>query len=299
MPPTIATFADLARPRLTALGRVWRHLQTSRTSLIAAGCAFYATLALFPGLSALLSLYGLMFRPQTILAQLDVIRDLLPPEAYTLIAKRVQALVSHSPRHLEWSAVIGIAAALASASTGAKALLTGIDHMHGTGRRSMLRAQLVSLLMTIAALAAALLALAIMVALPDFLPAFGLSPRAKGLTHSLSFAVLIVFVAAAIAGLYRFGPAPSPGRIWPVLPGALAATPLWVAASEIFSTYVIRLTNLDVTYGPLAAMAGVMLWFWVTSYVLLLGAAINVAVEASPAEAEALEPVGATEAGLG
>jgi membrane protein len=282
MSNVIAAVADLARPRAEVLWRVWRRIQQSRTSLIAAGCAFYATLALFPGISALLSLYGLAFKPQTVMAQVDVLKDLLPPEGFQLIAKRVQVLVAHSPRRLQWSVWIGTAGALWSASTGAKAVLAGIDHMHSETRRPFLRFQAVGMAMTLAAMVAALLALAIMLALPGALGFVGFSRRARGLLHGLSFAVLVLFVAAAIAALYRFGPTPEPGRKWPILPGTLVATTLWLAASEGFSAYVARLADFDFTYGPLATLAGVMLWFWVSSFVVLLGAAVN--VEMQPGE---------------
>ena len=103
----------------------------------------------------------------------------------------------------------------------------------------------------------------------------GLSVRMSGLVHGLSFTVLVAFVALSIAALYRFGPTPRPGRVLRVWPGTLTATPLWLAASFGLSAYVTRLANFDLTYGPLAALAGVMLWFWVSSYVVLLGAALN------------------------
>jgi membrane protein len=278
----IATIKGLAHPYVVFLWRVWQRSQEGGASLIAAGCAFYATLALFPGMSVLLSLYGLAFRPDTVVAQLDVLRDVLPPEAYLLIARRAHVLISHAPRHLQWGVWIGTSMALWSASTGTKALLAAIDHMHGDGRRSFLRFQLVGMAMTLGALVEAVLALGILVALPGVLHVIGMPPRALGLIHDLSFAVLVLFVAGAIAALYRFGPTPTPGRTWPILPGTLVATPLWVAASLGFSAYVTELADFDLTYGPLAALAGVMLWFWVSSYVLLLGAALN-ATLAEPA----------------
>jgi len=77
-----------AGSQISQLWRAWQHAQDGRASLIAAGCAFYATLALFPGMSVLLSLYGLAFRPDSVVSQLELLRDVLPPEAYLLIAPR-------------------------------------------------------------------------------------------------------------------------------------------------------------------------------------------------------------------
>jgi len=73
------------------------------------------------------------------MAQLEALKDLLPPEGYALITGRVRVLVAHSPRHLQWSVWVGTLGALRSASTGAKALLAGVDHMHETARRPFLR----------------------------------------------------------------------------------------------------------------------------------------------------------------
>ena len=77
--------------------RTAREVITDRISLSAAGCAFYATLALFPAISMLVSVYGLVFDPATVEPQLAVLRDLLPPSAYQLISDRVQVLVSKPP----------------------------------------------------------------------------------------------------------------------------------------------------------------------------------------------------------
>ncbi len=260
---------------MTVLLRTWQRAQQGRASLIAAGCAFYATLALFPGLSVLLSLYGLAFKPDSIVSQLVVLRDVLPPEAYLLIARRAHVLVTHAAPHLQWSVVVGTLIALWSASTGTKALLSAIDLIHGGGRRSLVHFQSMGMAMTLAAVLAAIMALAILLALPGTLHVLGTAPRARDLIHRLSFAVLVAFVGGAIAALYRFGPTPNGDRRRLVWPGTLAATPLWVAASFGFSLYVTKLADFDLTYGPLAALAGVMLWFWVSSYVVLLGAALN------------------------
>ena len=279
----IATLQQAASPGLTVLLRAWHRTQAGRGSLIAAGCAFYATLALFPGLSVLLSLYGLAFKPDTVVNQLVILRDVLPPEAYLLIARRAHVLVSHTAHHLQWSVWIGTAIALWSASTGTKALLTAIDLIHGGRRRSFMRFQWMGMAMTLSAVFAAVLALSIMLAVPGALRLLGTSPRAVGLIHGLSFAVLVLFVGAAIAVLYRFGPTPHAGQQLLVWPGTLVATPLWVAASVGFSFYVTKLADFDLTYGPLAALAGVMLWFWVSSYVVLLGAALNATLEQAEA----------------
>ena len=262
-------------PILQTIWQMYRRAQNGRATLIAAGCAFYATLAVFPGLSALLSVYGLMFKPDAVINQMVILRDVLPPEADVRIARRAHVLISHAPRHLQWSVWIGLLIALWSASTGTKALLSAIDHLHGGKRRSMLRFQAVGLGMTLGSMMATILAIGLLIALPGVLHVLGWAPRVRWLIHAVSFAVLVVFVGRAFAALYRFGPSPRIGHHLRVWPGTLMATPLWVATSQLLSVYVTKLADFDFTYGPLAALAGVMLWFWVSSYVVLLGASLN------------------------
>jgi membrane protein len=267
--------------RLAVMRRLWAHLRDGRVSLIAAGCAFYATLALFPGMSMLVSAYGLVFDPVTVVPQLNVLRDVLPPEAYTLIGRRLHALVTQPHMTLRWGVVVSALVTLWSASNGTKSLLAAIDHTHGGGFRSMLRFQAIGLAMTLSATLAAVMAIAILVALPHALQWLGLPRMMRGVVHTASLGVLVLFVLGSIAALYRFGPVKH-GQGRPlVIPGAVLATLLWIAASVAFSYYVGKLAGFDATYGPLGAVAGVMLWFWVSTYVVLLGAGLNAALDVS------------------
>ena len=261
---------------------VWRRMLAGRVTLISAGCAFYATLALFPGLSVLLSLYGLIFNPVSVVPQLQLLHSFLPAEAFTLIAQRVHVLVSHGHENLKFGVWLGTAVALWSASMGTKSLLSAIDQAHGVGDRNFFQFQLIGLAMTLAATVAAVLALASLVALPNLLRFLGTPATTRGLLHVLSLAMLLAFVCASITALFRFGPAPRPGPPPLVLPGALAATVLWIAASVGFSFYVSVIGSFDITYGPIAAIAGVMLWFWVSCFVVLLGAELNAALRHLP-----------------
>ena len=130
--------------------RTAREVATDRISLVAAGCAFYATLALFPAISMLVSIYGLVFDPATVGPQLAVLRDLLPPSAYQLIADRVQVLVSKPPGTLTFSLALSIMIALWSSSTGTKSILGALNLAYEEREsRSFIRFQLTALGMTL------------------------------------------------------------------------------------------------------------------------------------------------------
>src|SRR5919202_3626523 len=86
--------------------RTYLEIISDRISLVAAGCAFYATLALFPAINMMISLYGLIFDPASVEPQMEVVRELMPPAAFAIIAERVHTLVSHGKATLGTSLLI-------------------------------------------------------------------------------------------------------------------------------------------------------------------------------------------------
>ena len=253
---------------------------SDRVSLSAAGCAFYATLALFPAITMLVFLYGLVFDPHTVEPQLRNLRTLVPPPAYALIEARVHALVSRTGGSLRLGFIVSAAVTYWSASTGTKSLLSALNLAYGeVERRGFLGFQLAGLGMTLAAIVAAVLELGVLVGLPTAIGFLGLSAYQATLVQAGGLGGLPLFVLAALLLLYRFGPSRAPGARHVVVPGALLATVGWFVVSVLFSIYVTRVGRLDVTYGPLAAVVGVMMWFYVSAYVVLFGAELNAALE--------------------
>ena len=105
------------------LKRVWSEATSDQILMVAASCAFYATLALFPAMSVLISLYGLLFDPATIEPQLAAVRDVLPAAVFELVAQRLHDLVTRPSAALSWGLAIGVLTALWSAAAGTKALI--------------------------------------------------------------------------------------------------------------------------------------------------------------------------------
>jgi membrane protein len=266
------------------LRSTWTEMTSDRISLSSAGVAFYATLALFPAISMLISIYGLVFDRASVEPQLQVLHDFLPPAAYTLIADRVHVLVTEQ-RGLGIGLVISTLITLWSSATGTKSLLSALTLAFDVPEtRSFLTFQIVSFAMTLAAIIGAALGIALLVVLPAGLALVGVSSNQQGLVQALSLLTLVAYVMVSIALLYRFGPS-QPSAHWRWLtPGSVLATLLWLIASFLFSYYVGHVASYDATYGPLGAVAGVMMWFWVTAYVVLLGGELNAALERQAAE---------------
>ncbi|WP_428487154.1 YihY/virulence factor BrkB family protein [Rhodopila sp.] len=260
--------------------RTLRESTTDRASLAAAGCAFYATLALFPAISMMISVYGLLLDPTTAEQQLSVVSGLLPAPAYALIADRVHQLISQPGNTLSMRLLISFLLTFWSTSSGSKSVLSAVNVAYDvTEQRPFLRFQIIGLSMTMVAVLCATLAIAVLLLLPPAIDALGLSQHSAFLIHVAGMAMLIAFFFVAIALLYRFGPsrpAPPHPRI---KPGAGLATVLWLVASELLSLYIARIGSFGATYGSLGAVVGVMLWFYVSAYAVLLGAELNARLE--------------------
>jgi membrane protein len=288
----------IARPGKPAVLRSWfallgstlRASTTDRVSLAAAGCAFYATLALFPAISMLISVGGMVLDPVTAEQQLAVLSGLLPPPAFGLIEDRVHQLIAQGSGSLSVNLLVSFLLTFWSSATGSKSVLSAVNVAYDvTEQRPFLRFQAIGLAMTLVAVMCAVLAIGVLLLLPPAIDFLGLAKHGGGLIHAAGMAMLIGFFFVSIALLYRFGPSrPTPPRPQ-IKPGAALATVLWLIASELLSLYVSRIGTFGATYGSLGAAVGVMLWFYVSAYAVLLGAELNARLEeADETEVEAI-----------
>jgi membrane protein len=262
------------------LRRVLREAASDRISLVAAGCAFYAMLSLFPAMSLLISLYGLMFDPVTVEPQLQILEQLLPAAAYELIAARLHELVTTARPQLGVGMLVSFLIAFWSASAGIKAMLGALNLAYEEiEERGFLHFQVVALALTLFATLVAIIGIGALVGIPTLLPLFGLSAEQRWAIQLASFAVLLVLVLLGIAVLYRFGPSRQPPRIAWLTPGSILATVLWAAASMLFSLYVSGFAAYDRTYGALGAAVALLMWFYVGVFAVLLGAELNAELE--------------------
>ena len=262
------------------LGRVYANIAHHHLSVVAAGVAFFGVLAIFPALAALVGLYGLIADPADVIASLDEIKPLLPPDAYGLIESQLQALLEVPPQQLGLAFIVAILLALWSARAGVSTLVEGLNIVYREiDTRNIVLEFLASLALTALLLAVACAALLATVALPALLQvldvgALGTRLAALGPLLILGFAVVFV-----IGALYRYGPHREMARKRWVTLGAVAATVAWVLASFLLSFYIANFANFNRTYGSLGAIAALMFWFYVSAFVVLLGAELNAEME--------------------
>ena len=261
--------------RATALAMVSDYM-----SLNAAGCAFYATLALFPAMTMLISIYGMAFDPVTVEPQLAYLRQIMPSAAYQLLSDRVHELVSNHSGTLTISLAVSLMIAFWSAASGTKSLIWALNFAYRRKEtRSVFQFQALAMVMTFGAILAAVLGIGVLVGLPTAFSALGLSRYTAQLAHLSGIAGLFAFVLGMLSLFYKIGPAPHPDGVGPVLPGALAAAILWLLISVLFSFYVSNIASYSAAYGALGAAVGVMMWFWVSAYAVLFGAELNAQID--------------------
>jgi membrane protein len=218
--------------------------------------------------------------PITAEQQLGVISELLPPPAYALIADRVHQLISQPSHSLSVNLLISFLLTFWSSATGSKSVLSAVNLAYDvTEQRPFLRFQLIGLSMTVVAVLCAIMAIVVLLLLPPAINFLGLSQHGGSLIHAAGMAMLIGFFFVAIALLYRFGPSRTTPPNPRIKPGAGLATVLWLIASELLSLYISRIGSFGATYGSLGAVVGVMLWFYISAYAVLLGAELNARLE--------------------
>lgn len=288
MPPAASSHAgawDDAQPRRGVSWREWGRRLKSRISednlsLIAAGVAFYALLAVFPGLGALISLYGLAFDPQQAQAQLATFGELLPPQASDVLLGQMSEVTSTERGALGLAAVGGLLLTLWSASAGVKTLMSALNVVYDEEeRRGFIKFAAVALGLTLLEIIGAILAISAVVAVPAIVSMLPLSGWMQGLARLAPWPVLAVAMIIGVDILYRYGASRS-GRRGPWFSrGAMTATGLWLLASLLFTLYVSMFGNYNETYGSVAGVVILLMWFLITAYVVLLGAEINAELE--------------------
>jgi membrane protein len=260
--------------------RVKDETAKDNASLIAAGLALYALLAIFPALAAAVSLYGWFASPDQIAQQVESLAGVLPQQAADILRTALQNLASQQGRALGIGAIIGFLLALWSARKGVVALMTATNIAYDEEEeRGFFRQLFVSLAFTLGGVVAFVLVVALAVGLPMVLKALGVPSMVETLLSLARWVVLWFLVVLALAVVYRFAPdRDRPKWRWVSWGSAVAAT-LWLIGSLGFSLYVRNFGSYGETYGALGGVVVMLLWFYLSAYVVILGAEINAEME--------------------
>lgn len=261
-------------------GRVLAQINNDRVGLTAAGIAFYALLAIFPGLAAVVSLWGLFADPATVSEEISGFSAILPGDVVSALRQQATEVAQSSGGAIGAALAFSLALTLFSASRAVKAVMHALNIVYGEKEtRGFLRFNIEAYAMTFAVAVGFMTALAAVAVVPVVFDFIGLDSLLQPVIGFIRWPILFVGGWAGIAALYKFAPA-RPSAAWKWLsPGAGAAIILWIVASGLFSVYVQNFANYNETYGSIGAVVVLLMWFWVSAFVFLVGAEIDSEIE--------------------
>src|ERR1041385_8883698 len=269
-------------------------MSQDRLLAVAAGVVFYALLAIVPAVTAFVSFYGLFAQPRTVEDHLLLLGNVMPAGSIAVLREQIVRLTAE-PGGLSLGFIISTVIALWSANAGVKALIDALNVIEGRDeRRSFARLNLTSLALTLGAIAFLLLSIGAVVAFPLVMSTFGLKPFTGVAPWLMRWPVLFAAMTTILMVFYRFGPSRSgPRRAW-FTPGVVVAALAWLIGSAALSFYLSNFADYNATYGSLGAAIGLMMWMWLSTISVLIGAQLDIIIEQrlAPAAKPSKEPKG-------
>ena len=256
--------------------RVAKRLGPDNVSLVSGGLAMYTLLAVFPALAALVAIYGEFATPAVAVRNMKSFAGVLPPGTWNIFNQQLQTLFRQNHGMLTTGAVIGVVVSLWSASSAMSALMSATNIAYAEReKRGFIWFTLLAILFTLGAIAGFLLMLTVGVVVPAALQNLGTSQPLEIVVGVVRFALLWAMAVFGLALIYRYAPARERARWrWVTMGSAIAAT-LWIIASALFAFYVTRFGSYAKTYGPLGDFVVLLMWFYISSFIVVLGAEVN------------------------
>lgn len=264
----------------SVIKRVVSEVSADRIMLTAAGVTFYLLLALFPALTAFVSIYGFVSDPATVAQHLTLLDGVLPSGGVELIETQLQSLARQDPSALSFGFVFGLLVALWSANSGMKSIFDAMNVVYEEDeKRGFIKYNLMSLGFTLAALVAAMFFITLIGIVPAVLAFLYLEGMTEFLIRFSRWPLMLFAVAFAFSVIYRWGPSRRKAKWRWVSWGSGFAAIAWLLVSIGFSWYLENFANYNATYGSLGAVIGFMIWTWISVIILLVGAELNAELE--------------------
>lgn len=253
-------------------------------NFLAGGVAFYGMLALFPALAGIVSIFGLVASADVVNQQLVSIEPLFPPDVFRIIQQQMVSLSAQSGTTLSLTAIFSLLLTVYSATKGTNAMLAALNSVFRvTENRSWFRLQILAYALTFGAILLMIVAVFLVVAVPlvmRLLPDYVIETIGRPL-DGMRWLILSSVVFAGLFLLFAVGPSrPLDQKCYrSVFWGAFIATALWIAAAVGGSMVIQFFPDLNAAYGSLSAIILLMMWIFVSAYIVLIGSAITAEAE--------------------
>ncbi|WP_187432054.1 hypothetical protein ROLI_047690 (plasmid) [Roseobacter fucihabitans] len=261
--------------------RLKDEISEDRVGLIAAGVAFYGLLALFPAITAVLAIGGLLVEPNQIINQLSALSGIVPEAVMNIITEQATEVAGSREGGLGLAALIGIALAIYSASKGMGSLMDGMNVAYDEKEeRGFIRLKLETLGLTLFLIFGLLVAFSAMIGIPILLNALSFGAFAETAAGIAIIAIILALSLVGLAVLYRYGPSRDAPEFKWVSPGAIAACIIWLIGSAGFAFYVANFGSYNESFGALGGVIVLLMWLWISAFIVMLGAELNAEMEA-------------------
>ena len=269
--------------------RLPERLRLHNLTLVAAGVAYYAFLAFVPAIVAFISIYGLVADPADVERQVGDVAGALPAEVQDFLVFQLTSIINASSAGVSLALIIAIVLALWSASSGMAALITGLHVAHGQDEpKGFVAKRGKALALTFGAMVFLGIVVFLLAALPPLLSSAGLEAAGRVALNILRWPILAVVMIVGIGLLYRFAaPGRPAGWLGVLTPGTVVAMLGWLVVSALFAVYTANFASLSKTYGALASIVVVLLWLWLSSLLVLIGAEVDAVDEGERTEPHA------------
>jgi membrane protein len=244
----------------------------------AAAVAFYALLAIFPALAALVTLCGLFMDPEAAARYLQALAGRLPAGAADVARDALGSIGAAGGGRVGLAG--GLAAtALWSATVATTQLFGALNVAYRENEtRGVVRLCGTGILFAIGAMVFVVLALGGVLGVPVALDvSLGSGGDMDRMLYLLRWPVLLAVASFAFAFTYRHGPCHTCQR-WPTW-GSVVASSVWLLGSASVSWYIQRVGSYDWLYGSVGGVLGLMLWAWVSSAAVIVGAVLDAELE--------------------
>ena len=263
----VQSIASRLRPRI----------REHNLTLVAAGVAFYAFLALIPTLVAFISLYGLVANPADVTRQVKDVASALPMEVQNFFVYQLTSIIHANRTGVSVTLIVAVALALWSASGGMAALVTGVHvALDREQPKSYVKKRGKALLLTIGAIVFLSVVIFVIAAVPPLLSNVGLASAGRIVLGILRWPILAAVMVVGVGLLYRVSVKDGPrGWLGVVTPGSVVAMVGWLIVSALFAVYTANFSSYSKTYGALASIVVLLLWLWLSCLLVLLGAEVD------------------------
>jgi membrane protein len=259
--------------------RVMAEIKEDNIAVVAAGCAFYAWIALIPALIALITNYGLVASPDQVAGQIDPLTKSRAPSTAEVISQPIESATSGANRALSIGLIVSLLGVLWSASGGMDGIIKGINIAYNEEPQSFPKRRGLAILLTFGAIVFVVIAVGLIAVVPVVLEQVPLGRAGEIAVNIARYVVLAVVWMFGLAVLYKIAPHRENPKFRWVTWGAVVATIIWLIGSAGFSYYVNNFGNYNKTYGALAGVIVLNLWLFLTTFTVLLGAEINSEME--------------------